>query len=260
MESRVRAKKTLGQHFLTDQSIAQRIVALLEAPGEGPVLEVGPGMGVLTRYLLERLGDRLWVIEIDPESVDFLREKYPELGSRLITGDFLQLEFADLHPGPWSIVGNFPYNISSQILFRVLQNRDRVVEVVGMFQREVARRLVADPGSKTYGLLSVMLDAFYSRAYAFTVPENRFRPPPKVKSGVVRFESKAQPPEVPDERLFFQVIKTAFNQRRKTLRNALSSYWGSDLEEAGYGPQRAEQLSFTDFLRISELIHQRDIR
>jgi 16S rRNA (adenine1518-N6/adenine1519-N6)-dimethyltransferase len=251
MSKRVRPKKYLGQHFLTDIPIAHRIADGLGAIDGGLVLEVGPGMGVLTGRLLERFGERLWVIEIDTESVSYLSEKFPALVGRILSEDFLQLDLKRITGGPVSVIGNFPYNISSQILFHLLEYRDQVMEITGMFQREVARRLTAGPGNREYGILSVLMGAFYESEYLFSVPPDVFMPPPKVTSGVIRFIRKEdiQLPCSPDT--FKRVVKMAFNQRRKTLRNALSAIWSEDLESTGYGGQRAEQLSVEQFLELS---------
>ena len=253
MIDRVRAKKQLGQHFLTHQPTARQIVDAFQPIPEALVLEVGPGMGVLTGGLLQRFGERLYVVEIDRESVDYLSDHYPELVPRIIDRDFLQLDLSLLTGTPISIIGNFPFNISSQILFHVLDFRHQVDEVTGMFQREVARRLVAGPGSKEYGILSVLMGAFYNSSYLFTVSEDKFRPAPRVKSGVVRFTRKPDIILPCSEKSFFRVVKMAFNQRRKTLRNALSAIWIPEMEETGFGGLRAEQLSVEDFLVLCEI-------
>lgn len=258
MADRVRAKKSLGQHFLVHQPTAERIVSLLNTEGNWPVVEIGPGMGVLTGHLHEIFEKRLWMVEIDDESVAYLKTEIPAVRDNLIHGDFLKLDLSVYFPEGFSVVGNFPYNISSQILFKVLEYRGLVYDVVGMFQREVARRLVAHPGSKEYGILSVLMDAFFERHYEFTVSEQLFKPPPKVKSAVVRFVRKPDPQNLGDEKRFIQLVKAAFNQRRKTLRNSLSQYWDTDLEQTNFGSQRAEQLDYRDFLRINELIAQRE--
>jgi 16S rRNA (adenine1518-N6/adenine1519-N6)-dimethyltransferase len=260
MSKRVRPKKYLGQHFLTDIPTAHRIADGLGAKDGGLVLEVGPGMGVLTGRLLERFGERLWVVEIDRESVDYLTEKFPELVPRILSEDFLQLDLKRITRGPFSVIGNFPYNISSQILFRLLEYRDQVMEITGMFQHEVARRLTAGPGNRDYGILSVLMGAFYDSEYLYSVPPDVFLPPPKVTSGVIRFVRKAsiELPCSPD--IFKRVVKMAFNQRRKTLRNALSAIWTADLESTGFGGLRAEQLSVEQFLElgVKEELHGTD--
>lgn len=253
MVERVRAKKSLGQHFLTHHPTAERIVASLSEESTGPVLEVGPGMGILTGYLLERFGERLWVVEIDSESVAYLNDSFPSLKSRIIHQDFLRTDVTDFFKGSFSVIGNFPYNISSQILFHLLEVRQDVIEIVGMFQREVGRRLVSDEGSKEYGILSVLMGSFFSREYLFTVNEQQFRPPPRVKSGVVRFRRSPEKDPDTDPKLLFRVVKAAFNQRRKTLRNALHAF---PLEQVPtrFLPLRAEQLRVEDFAELTRSI------
>ena len=248
----VRAKKFLGQHFLTDEKIAQRIVDSL-SPDANHVLEIGPGMGVLTKYLITRTNTVFHVVEIDRESVAWLHEKYP--GLDVIEGDFLKYDTSALFHDTYAIIGNFPYNISSQILFRVFEQRDRVHEVVGMFQKEVAERVTAAPGSKTYGILSVLLSAFYKMEYLFTVHENVFNPPPKVKSAVIRLIRNEVEKLPCDEQLFIQTVKVGFNQRRKTLRNALRSIGAPiDALPADLLSKRAEQLSVDDFIILTKHI------
>lgn len=214
----VRAKKALGQHFLTDQSIAKNIVGALEGH---QALEVGPGMGVLTQYLLPRPELVLKVVEIDGESVAYLKKHYPKLGDNLIEGDFLKMDLDGMFEGEYSVIGNFPYNISSQIFFKILEHRDRIPEVVCMIQKEVAERIAERPGTKTYGILSVFLQAWYDIEYLFTVGSGAFNPPPKVQSAVVRLTRNSRTSLGCDEKLFRTVVKTAFGQRRKTLRNSL---------------------------------------
>ena len=248
----VRAKKFLGQHFLTDEGIARRIVESL-TPEVHHLLEIGPGMGVLTKYLLERPDTAFHVVEIDRESVAWLHDHYPTLD--IIEGDFLRMVLGALFPDSCAIIGNFPYNISSQILFKVFDNRQRVTEVVGMFQKEVAERVAAGPGSKTYGILSVLLSAFYHIEYLFTVPESVFNPPPKVKSAVIRLTRNDVAALECDEHLFVQTVKAGFNQRRKTLRNALRQL-GLPLDgvDAALLASRAEQLSVQDFIQITKTL------
>ena len=248
----VRAKKFLGQHFLTDEGIARRIVESL-TPEVHHLLEIGPGMGVLTKYLLERPDTAFHVVEIDRESVAWLHDHYPTLD--IIEGDFLRMDLGALFPDSCAIIGNFPYNISSQILFKVFDNRQRVTEVVGMFQKEVAERVAAGPGSKTYGILSVLLSAFYHIEYLFTVPESVFNPPPKVKSAVIRLTRNDVAALECDEHLFVQTVKAGFNQRRKTLRNALRQL-GLPLDgvDAALLASRAEQLSVQDFIQITKTL------
>ena len=248
----VRAKKFLGQHFLTDENIARRIVDSL-SPEAHHVLEIGPGMGVLTKYLINRADTDFHVVEIDRESVSYLHDQYPTLD--IIEGDFLRLDLNTLFHDSFAIIGNFPYNISSQILFKVFDCRNQVNEVVGMFQKEVAERVTAAPGSKTYGILSVLLSAFYNMEYLFTVNENVFNPPPKVKSAVIRLVRNDVTALDCDEELFVQVVKAGFNQRRKTLRNALRQV-GKPLESIPEEllSKRAEQLSTDQFIAITKTL------
>ncbi len=248
----VKAKKFLGQHFLTDERIAERIVDSLSTE-TNHVLEIGPGMGVLTKYLIKKDELDFHVVEIDRESVAYLHDHYPTLD--VIEGDFLQYDLTSLFHDTFSIIGNFPYNISSQILFKVFDNRDRVSEVVGMFQKEVAERVAAGPGSKTYGILSVLLSAFYNIEYLFTVNENVFNPPPKVKSAVIRLRRNDVKSLECDEKLFVQVVKAGFNQRRKTLRNALRQLnLPLDRISEETLAKRAEQLSVAQFIEITKTI------
>ena len=248
----VRAKKFLGQHFLTDESIAERIALSLSGNTHN-LLEIGPGMGVLTKYLVNNARYSFKAIEIDRESVEYLHNHYP--GLSVIEGDFLRIDldkiFTD-HDSQFAIIGNFPYNISSQILFRVFEQRNSIPEVVGMFQKEVAERIAAGPGSKTYGILSVLLSAFYNIEYLFTVHEHVFNPPPKVKSAVIRLTRNNVQQLDCDEKLFVRVVKTGFNQRRKTLRNALKALDCSleNIPETLLA-KRAEQLSVADFVSIT---------
>jgi 16S rRNA (adenine1518-N6/adenine1519-N6)-dimethyltransferase len=252
--SLVRAKKHLGQHFLTDKKIAARIVDGLKLTDQyTQVLEVGPGMGILSDILLERKDLETYMIDIDRESYLFLQEKYPQLGDRLILGDFLALDLSTVFPGKFSIIGNFPYNISSQILFKVLEHRDRVVEMVGMFQKEVAERCASPAGSKDYGILSVLIQAYYNIEYLFTVKPGTFNPPPKVNSGVIRLSRNEAVTLACDEKLFWRVVKAGFNQRRKTLRNALSGTIPKDkMDDHAYFDKRAEQLSVDDFIALTQ--------
>lgn len=248
----VKAKKFLGQHFLTDERIAERIVESLSTE-TNHVLEIGPGMGVLTKYLIKKDELDFHVVEIDRESVAYLHDHYPTLD--VIEGDFLQYDLTSLFHDTFSIIGNFPYNISSQILFKVFDNRNRVSEVVGMFQKEVAERVAAGPGSKTYGILSVLLSAFYNTEYLFTVNENVFNPPPKVKSAVIRLRRNDVKSLECDEKLFVQVVKAGFNQRRKTLRNALRQLnLPLDRINEETLAKRAEQLSVAQFIEITKTI------
>jgi 16S rRNA (adenine1518-N6/adenine1519-N6)-dimethyltransferase len=255
MIMRVRAKKHLGQHFLNDLGIAKRIVDSLQTPPH-QVIEVGPGMGVLTRFLTERPDVDLHLVEIDRESVAYLNIHYPQLKDRLFEKDFLKLDLQTLFDGPFSIIGNFPYNISSQIFFKALENRDKVHSVVGMVQREVGQRIASGHGPKDYGILSVLLQSFFTVEYLFTVDEHVFSPPPKVKSGVIRL-TRNEVKELPcDEKLFIKVVKAAFNQRRKTLRNSLSklSFAQQAIRDLPVFGLRPEQLSVPAFQELTCLI------
>jgi len=254
----------LGQHFLRDQGAAQRIVnslsvihntALIENMGithKVPVVEVGPGTGVLTAYLWAHPRIDYYAVELDRESVAFLQQEYSGLGKRLIQGDFLQLP-AEMFPGEFLLIGNFPYNISSQIFFRVLELRDRIPEVVGMVQKEVAERYCASPGSRTYGILSVLLHAWYHTEYLFTVPPGAFVPPPKVQSGVIRLTRNNRTTLGCPEALFLKVVKTTFNQRRKTIRNSLKPILGNRKITGSALPDlRPEQLDVSDFVQLTK--------
>jgi 16S rRNA (adenine1518-N6/adenine1519-N6)-dimethyltransferase len=245
----VTAKKHLGQHFLKDQNIARKITDALTIDKCHQVLEIGPGMGILTGFLLEKPGISLKIIEIDPESTEFLTNKYSDREPFIIQGDFLTTDLARLFQGSFAIIGNFPYNISSQIFFKIIENRDQVTEVVGMVQKEVAERICHGPGSKTYGILSVILQAFFDIEYLFTVGENVFIPPPKVKSAVIRMRRNEREILDCNERLFFIVVKTAFNQRRKMLSNALKPLGKKIPDE--FAMKRAEQLSVEEFLMLT---------
>lgn len=252
----VSPKKYLGQHFLRDESIAERIAQSLAHTSQyKQVLEVGPGMGVLTKYLLQRSDLETWVVELDRESVTYLKTFYPQLSPRIIEYDFLKLDLSKYFSGPFAIIGNFPYNISSQILFKALDYRNQVPEVVGMFQKEVAERIAAPPGSKTYGITSVLLQAFYDIEYLFTVDASVFNPPPKVQSGVIRLtRNKVQQLDC-DEKLFTQVVKAGFNQRRKTLRNALKAFpVKPEFAQHEVFNLRAERLSVADFVAVTNMI------
>lgn len=251
---KVRPKKALGQHFLVDLSIAERIADTLQGYVGSPVLEVGPGMGVLTEFLLAK-GHDLRVVELDGESVDYLERNFPQLDGRIIADDFLRLDLGTIYDGQFCIIGNYPYNISSQIFFKVLDYRDRVVCCSGMLQKEVAERITAKPGSKTYGILSVLLQAWYDCEYLFTVSEHVFNPPPKVKSGVIRLTRNSATTLGCDEAKFKTVVKTAFGQRRKTLRNSLKSLIGDATIAADpIFNRRPEQLSVDDFVNLTNLI------
>ncbi len=253
----VRAKKHLGQHFLKDLSICQKISdAVNTTQLYNKVLEVGPGMGALTQFLLKRDDLDVHVIEIDTESVDYLQTHYPQLEGKIYSDDFLKLDLTQLMGDePFAVVGNFPYNISTQILFKVLDYKDQIPEVVGMFQKEVAERIAEKPGSKTYGITSVLLQAFYEIDYLFTVDEHVFNPPPKVKSGVIRLKRNDVKKLDCDEKFFKQIVKQAFNQRRKTLRNSLKSLIPEKIDKTeSIFSLRPERLSVADFIRLSQLL------
>jgi len=252
----VHPKKHLGQHFLQDENIAVKICESLTLhKNYKHVLEIGPGTGVLTKYLFESEHFQTTLIEIDRDAYGFLIEKYPEHQKDIIYGDFLRFDINSRFDEPFAVIGNFPYNISTQILFKVLENRDKVPEVVGMFQKEVAQRIASPPGSKQYGILSVLLQAFYDIDYLFTVSEHVFYPPPKIKSAVIRLRRNNVEALNCDEKLFVAVVKTAFNQRRKTLRNALSSFKKENVTLADpIFSKRAEQLGVEEFVGITQMI------
>jgi 16S rRNA (adenine1518-N6/adenine1519-N6)-dimethyltransferase len=249
-DSKVRAKKHLGQHFLKDMNIARQITeGLTGHGGYNEVLEIGPGMGVLTQFLLKNDTYTTHVIEIDTESVAYLQQHYPSLSPRIIEGDFLKFDTKTIFEAPFAIIGNFPYNISSQIFFRALEIRDQIPEIVCMLQKEVAQRIASPPGNKDYGILSVLLQAFYDIDYLVSVPPGAFDPPPKVQSGVIRLTRNATANLACDEKLFFRVVKTAFNQRRKTLRNALKPI--GLFPDEPLLTKRAEQLSVSQFIELT---------
>lgn len=252
---KVRAKKHLGQHFLNDEGIAKRIVDGL-TNCKANVLEVGPGMGVLTKYLLEKEGISLKVVEIDTESVEYLHIHYPQLKNNIISDDFLLMDLNKISDEPFSIIGNFPYNISSQIFFKVLEYKDKVPEVVGMLQKEVAERLAAPGGTRAQGILTILLQAYYDVEYLFTVSEDVFTPPPKVKSGVIRVTRNNTEKLDCDEKLFIRVVKTGFNQRRKTLSNSLKSipFKRDEVSNMEVFTKRPEQLCVADFVALTQFI------
>ncbi|TAN40031.1 MAG: 16S rRNA (adenine(1518)-N(6)/adenine(1519)-N(6))-dimethyltransferase RsmA [Nitrospirae bacterium] len=261
MASFVSPKKHLGQHFLKDENIAKKIVNSLSRKSDYKTLiEVGAGTGVLTKYLLQDKTLETFVIEIDRESVAFLKKNYQELEGKIIEKDFLAFETnwlpSSVSPLPFSIIGNFPYNISTQILFKVLEFRNQIPEVVGMFQKEVAERIAAPPGNKTYGILSVLLQAYYKIEYLFTVNPQVFVPPPHVKSGVIRLTRNNVQKLDCDEELFFKVVKAGFNQRRKTLRNSLGSRFKVQDLKSELLSKRAEQLSVKDFVLLTQALAQ----
>lgn len=280
----VRPKKALGQHFLTDLSVAQKIADALVVDSVGgavpeagavpsgntaaamPVLEIGPGMGVLSQYLLEREDIDLKMIEIDRESVDYLLTHFQKASGRVIEGDFLKMNLSYFFPGTFAVIGNFPYNISSQIFFRIIDHKDSIPQVVCMIQKEVAERIAEQPGSKTYGILSVLLQAWYDIEYLFTVGEGAFNPPPKVKSAVIRLRRNSRTELGCDEKLFKTIVKTGFNQRRKTLRNSLKPLIADKAAREAWTPEqstdflsnpvfelRPERLSVEDFIALTKL-------
>lgn len=253
----VKAKKHLGQHFLKDENVAKKIADSLRGNTYKNVLEIGPGTGVLTKYLLQK-EFTTYAIEIDTEAVDYLKNTYPSIAPRILSQDFLSLSLsAVFKKAPIAIIGNFPYNISSQIVFKTLENRAQIPEFAGMFQKEVAERIAEREGSKKYGILSVLVQAFYDVEYLFTVPPGVFDPPPKVESGVIRMVRKENSSLPVDEKLFFRVVKTAFNQRRKMLRKSLKSMHLSDkLREGAIFAKRPEQLSVAAFIELTSLIER----
>jgi 16S rRNA (adenine1518-N6/adenine1519-N6)-dimethyltransferase len=252
---KVKAKKHLGQHFLKDESIAKDIADTLNLEGYDDVLEIGPGMGVLTKYLLDK-PINTYVIEIDAESVTYLEVNYQKLQNRIISKDFLKYDINEVFKGKqFAIIGNFPYNISTQIVFKTLEYRNQIPEFAGMFQKEVAERICEKKGTKAYGILSVLVQAFYEAEYLFTVDESVFNPPPKVKSGVLRLRRKENFSLPCGEKLFFTVVKTAFQQRRKTLRNSLKTLNLTDsLREDTLFNLRPEQLDFNEFIALTQKI------
>lgn len=256
----VKAKKALGQHFLKDPKIAKRIVDSLELSdldksGGIDVIEVGPGTGVLTQFLAVDPDINLKLAEIDSESVEYLKIHYPALEESLYEADFLRMKLEDIFDGEFVVIGNFPYNISSQIFFKVLDYRSRIPQVVGMVQKEVAERLASNPGKKAYGILSVLLQAWYSIEYLFTVDENEFIPPPKVKSAVIRLKRNSRESLGCDESLFKAVVKTSFNQRRKTIRNSLKPIIGGlELPDSYLFAKRPEQLSVEEFVELTKIV------
>ena len=252
---KVHAKKHLGQHFLKDEGIAKDIADTLSLEGYSKILEIGPGMGVLTKYLLDKPTET-FVIEIDKESVEYLGVHYPKLNDHIISKDFLKYNLNEVFNNePFAIIGNFPYNISTQIVFKTLEMRHQIPEFSGMFQKEVAQRICEKKGSKVYGILSVLTQAFYDAEYLFTVPPEVFNPPPKVDSGVLRLRRKENYTLPCSEKLLFTVVKTAFQQRRKTMRNSLKTLNLSDnLREDSIFDLRPEQLSVEQFIELTQKI------
>ena len=250
----VKPKKALGQHFLKDLQVAERIADTLSEYKQLPVLEIGPGMGVLTQFLLNKEHD-LTVVELDMESVDYLEQNFPALQGRILAEDFLRLDLSKLFPDQFCVIGNYPYNISSQIFFKVLDYKEQIPCCSGMIQKEVAERLAAGPGSKTYGIISVLLQAWYDIEYLFTVSEKVFDPPPKVKSAVIRMVRNSRQELGCDEKLFKTVVKTSFNQRRKTLRNSMKPLLGKDCPDYSLAifDKRPEQLSVEQFIELTHI-------
>ena len=255
MRSPVKPKKFLGQHFLKDMDIARRIAETMIGYAGVPILEIGPGTGVLTRFLLAA-GHDLTVVEIDRESVAYLRAHFPELDNRILEEDFLKLRLDKTFPGRFCVIGNYPYNISSQIFFKVLDYKDLIPCCSGMIQKEVAERMASGPGNKNYGILSVLMQAWYDIEYLFTVPEHVFEPPPKVKSAVIRMTRNKVTDLGCSEQLFKKIVKTSFNQRRKTLRNSLKPILGKEcpLYESPIFDKRPEQLSVDQFISLTKEI------
>ncbi len=251
----IKPKKNLGQHFLKDRDIASRIAGTLTGSGYGSVLEIGPGTGILTGFLIERQFPDFRVIEIDNESVYYLKKNFPGL-KQIIRGDFLVMDIDEHFPDKLGIIGNFPYNISSQILLKVLNHKNKIVEICGMLQKEVAERICSPPGSRAYGILSVLLQAFYKTEYLFTVPEHVFSPPPKVKSGVIRLRRNNVTTLGCDESLFLKVVKASFNQRRKTLRNSVKAVFNLKKEDYKDFGLRPEQLSVERFIELTNWIDE----
>lgn len=253
----VKAKKHLGQHFLRDLTIAEKIADCLSYKGYDLTLEIGPGMGVLTQFLLKKPTDT-HVIEIDKESVAYLHENFPQLDGKIHEKDFLKFDFITFfNRQPMAIIGNFPYNISTQIVFKAIENREFVIEFGGMFQKEVAERICEKPGSKAYGILSVLTQAFFDTTYLFTVSEEVFSPPPKVKSGVMKMVRKDIYTLPCNEKLFFTIVKSSFNQRRKTLRNSLKQFLTDEnLKNETIFNERPEQLSFEAFISLTQIIEK----
>jgi len=250
----VRPKKSLGQHFLKDQNIAEKIVDAIEGLEQKTVLEIGPGTGVLTSMLIKKEDINFYAIEIDSEAYEFLQATYPSLGEKLIFKNFLKLDLNEVFKDPITIIGNFPYNISSQIFFKALENRDLVIDIVCMIQKEVAERISSPHGSKKYGILSVLLQAFYEIEYLFTVGPGVFDPPPKVNSGVIRLKRNQRKELDCDEVLFFKIVKMGFNQRRKTLRNSLKSILVNLPTDNEIFGKRPEQLDVEQFIYLTNLI------
>ncbi len=256
MQHQVKAKKHLGQHFLNDTTIAKKIVeSLLEKDKETQIIEIGPGTGVLTQYLINEV-DNFLALDVDTESVDYLKTTYPLKKEKILVADFLQIDIRKLAGNKFNVIGNFPYNISSQIMFKVLEHKHDVNIVVGMFQKEVAERLAEKPGTKTYGILSVLLQAFYDIEYLFTVGPEVFTPPPRVNSAVIRLVRNERKELDCDEKLFFRVVKTCFNQRRKMIRNSVQPLLGNRDLTHPYFEKRPEQLSVEQFMELTIFVEK----
>ncbi|MFI3262347.1 MAG: 16S rRNA (adenine(1518)-N(6)/adenine(1519)-N(6))-dimethyltransferase RsmA [Rikenellaceae bacterium] len=250
----VKPKKQLGQHFLTDMGISQQICNSLTAFRTPKTLEVGPGTGVLTQFLLKRKDIELWAAEVDKESIVYLNSKFPELTPTLIDGDFLKLPLDEMFSDGVNIIGNFPYNISSQIYFKILEHKELISECVGMIQKEVAVRLAEPPGKKEYGILSVFLQAYYDIEYLFTVGPEVFNPPPKVQSAVIRITRNQREKLNCDEKLFYKVVKGTFNQRRKTIRNSLKAAFPAITGEHEFFTLRPEKLGVDEFVELTNFV------
>ena len=252
----VRAKKHLGQHFLTDKNICQKIAnSYSKFHNCTKVLEIGPGMGALTEFLLKREDLDVHVMDIDTESIAYLQKHFPQLEGKIIEADFLRVDLKKvMGTEPFAVVGNFPYNISSQILFKCLDHRDQIPEIMGMFQKEVAERIAEPPGSKQYGILSVLMQAFYDIKYCFTVDEHVFNPPPKVKSGVIRCTRNNRETLGVNEELFIRVVKSCFNQRRKTIRNSMKPILNPMPFDHEYLQRRPERMSVEDFIELTRMV------
>lgn len=254
---KVKPKKKLGQHFLNSETIAQRIVdAMLEQQQVQQIIEVGPGMGVLTKYLIQS-GVSFYALDVDEESVEYLKNHYSSQANQFLLLDFLQADLSQLFKGEFGVIGNFPYNISTQIVFKILEQYQNIPVMVGMFQKEVAERICSTHGSKEYGITSVLTQLLYDTTYLFTVNEGVFTPPPKVKSGVIKLVRKQEIPNV-NHKLFIRVVKAGFNQRRKKLRNAIAQFGVNDsiLQPSGFADKRAEQLSVDEFIQLTQLVEQ----
>ena len=252
----VKAKKHLGQHFLIDQNVSRKIAAQFGNHfGCKKILEIGPGTGALTKFLLENPENDLWLIEVDTESIDYLNEHFPVLKDKIIHRDFLKIKPEEfLGNEPFAVIGNFPYNISSQILFKCLEYKNQIPEIMGMFQKEVAERIAEKPGSKSYGIISVLLQTYYDISYCFTVDEHVFNPPPKVKSGVIRLTRNERASLPCDEKLYVQIVKACFNQRRKMIRNSVKAFIAGKEFEHRFLTERPEQLSVEDFIELTQAI------